>query len=105
MRSNFFFINRIFKNDLIADCLCALNHVVGPVHKSEEGRRRGKARPPGRGHPPPAPPGLREDDGGWGGEGEGDRPPSATPATGTRRREECCRFTGTPRAAESPFRS
>lgn len=42
MRSNFFFINRIFKNDLISDCLCALNHVVGPIHKSVEGW--GKAR-------------------------------------------------------------
>lgn len=46
----FFFINRIFKNDLISDCLCALNHVVGPIHKSEEGR--GGGRPPGGGHRP-----------------------------------------------------
>lgn len=49
----FFFINRIFKNDLISNCLCALNHVVGPVHKSKEGQGGGR-QAPGRGQCPPA---------------------------------------------------
>lgn len=31
MRSNFF-INRIFKNDLISGCLCALNHFASHAH-------------------------------------------------------------------------
>lgn len=49
----FFFINRIFKNDLISDCLCALNHVAGPVHKQEG---CGAEKPRGGGcHPSPCP--------------------------------------------------
>lgn len=100
MRSNFFFINRIFKNDLISDCLCALNHVVGPVHKREGGPGWGEGRPAGRGQRPPAPPGLREDEGGRGG-GRGG--PPANGATGRRCQEGCCPLAGTPRAVASPL--
>jgi len=95
----FFFINRIFKNDLISDCLCTLNHVAGPVHK-REGRGAGKPRSGGcRPHPLASLGG-----GGAEGMGAGDRPALHVQQT-AHCQEECRLLSRTPCVVKSPFRS
>lgn len=102
----FFFINRIFKNDLISDCLCALNHVVGPVHKSVEGQGEGKTGLPAKATVPMPCQGCgRMERAGV------ERGTVPTSLSGTfshqiqRCQEEVCLLTRTPRAAGSPFSS
>lgn len=73
----FFFINRIFKNDLISDCLCTLNHVAGPIHK-REGRGAGKPRSGGRRPHPLASLGGREAEGMGAGPAHSARPANSS---------------------------